>query len=316
MPHLFDTRFIINTGKGGVGKTTVSAAMACAMAARGRRVLLMELNVIDRLGPLFDRPTVGPEIVSLAPNIWAVDTTPADAMREYALMTLKVKALYRAVFENRMVERFLKVIPGLPELTMLGKAYYHETEKLPSGHPRWDTVIIDAPATGHGLFLLQIPHVISSALQSGPMASETRQMLALLQDPARTVINLVTLPEETPVNETLELREQLTRAFDVRIGHVFANAVLPSRFGAGEHAQLRALLNTHGRDDDDLGALLGAAVFREDRVGMQTQHIDRLRRDFGEAVVELPFVFDARFNRSVLDRLGTAIATATHAGPP
>jgi anion-transporting ArsA/GET3 family ATPase len=310
MTGLFDARFIINTGKGGVGKTTVTAAMACAMAARGKRVLLMELNAVDRLGSLFAAPVVGSDIVSLAPNIWAVNTTPADATREYAMMIVRVRAIYRAVFENRLVERFLKVIPGLPELTMLGKAYYHETEVGAHGRPKYDAVLIDAPATGHGMFLLQIPQVVSSAISSGPMASETRRMLDLLRDHERTMVNLITLPEELPVNETFDLRDQLRRAFDVRVGHVILNGVLPSRFSPEEAAQARTLLNTHGRDDDDLGALIGAAVFREERAAMQQQYVERVQRGFDEPVIQIPFYFEPRFDRSVLDRMGTHIATS------
>ncbi len=304
---MLDARFYINTGKGGVGKTTVSAAMACALAARGQRVLLMQLNVVDRLGAVFARPAIGTDIVEVAPNVWCVNTTPAAAMREYAMMVIRVKALYRAVFENRMVERLLRVLPGLPELTMLGKAYFHEGERNASGRPTWDAVIIDAPATGHGVFLLQIPHVITSALATGPMAAEAKNMRELLHDHRRTMVNLVTLPEEMPVNETIELRDTLARDFDMRLGHVFVNAVLQPRLGDGDAALARTLLNTHGRDDDELGTLLGAAVFREERARLQRGYVERLQQAFDAPVVEIPFYYEPRFDRSVLERIGTHV---------
>lgn len=311
MPGFFDTRFIINTGKGGVGKTVVSAAMAIAFAERGKRVLLMQLNAKDRVGALLGRgQAVGEEIVEVIPGIHCVNTNPAAAMREYALMILKVRALYRAVFENRVVSKLLKVMPGLPELTMLGKAYYHESERDERGRPTWDVVIIDAPATGHGMFLLQIPHVITSALHSGRMARESAEMLALLEDDERTIINLITLPEELPVNETIELRNQIAAEFDVRIGAVIANAVFPRLMSESDIETVRTLLATHGDETDDLGALLGAAVFRDQRCDLQARYLERLRTELELPLVEIPFYFEPTFDRTVVERMGSHLSRA------
>lgn len=308
MPGFFDTRFIINTGKGGVGKTVVSAAMAVAYAERGKRVLLMQLNAKDRVGELFARPPVGEEIVEIVPGIFGVNTNPHAALREYALMILKVKAIYRAVFENRFVSKLLKVMPGLPELTMLGKAYYHEGQRNDRGTPEWDVVIIDAPATGHGMFLLQIPQVISSALNSGRMADESKAMLALLEDPERTAVNLITLPEELPVNETIELRKQLAAEFDLRIGAVIANAVFPRMLSESEVDTVERLLAAHGDEGDDLGSLLGAALFRDQRCDLQDRYLARLRTELDLPVVEIPFYFEPRFDRTVIERMGAHLS--------
>ncbi len=309
MADFFDTRFIINTGKGGVGKTMVSAAMAAAYAQQGKRVLLMQLNAKDRLGRIFGTEPVGTEIVELAPGIHAVNTTPAASLREYALMILKVKALYRAVFENRVISKLLRVMPGLPELTMLGKAYFHEKE-TENGRPVWDVVIIDAPATGHGMFLLQIPQVISSALNSGRMADESARMLALLEDPERTCVNLITLAEEMPVNETIELHKQLAAEFDIRVGAVIANAVFPRLLSEDEVRTVKRLVNAHGDESDDLGALLSAGVFRDERGDLQDRYLRRLRRELDVPVVEIPFYFDPVFDRTVIERMGANLTSA------
>jgi anion-transporting ArsA/GET3 family ATPase len=306
MSAFFDTRFIINTGKGGVGKTTVSAAMACAYAAMGKRVLLMQLNATDRVGRLFGVQSIGPEIASVAPNICAVNTTPGDSLREYALMILKVRAIYRAVFENRVVSKLLRVMPGLPELTMLGKAYYHERE-IENGKPRWDVVIIDAPATGHGMFLLQIPQVVSSALNSGRMADESRRMVDLLEDSERACVNLITLPEEMPVNETIELQNQLQAEFDIRVGAVIANGVLPRQLGEEDEEAVRRLLAAHQTEADDLGSLLSAALFRAGRCDLQERYLRKLHREMDAPIVELPFYFDPVLDRAVLDRMAEAL---------
>ncbi|MCB9521728.1 MAG: ATPase, partial [Myxococcales bacterium] len=250
---------------------------------------------------------IGPEIAPLAPLIDAVDTTPADALREYALMVLKVRALYRAVFENRVVAKLLRVMPGLPELTMLGKAYYHETERTADGRPRYDVVIVDAPATGHGMFLLQIPQVISSALNAGRMAEESAKMLALLEDHRRTIVNIVTLPEEMPANEAIELHARLRSEFDVRVGAVIVNQVLARSLDDRDARLARELASTHRDSRDDLGALLDAALFREQRCAMQAEHIERLGRTLDVPIVEVPFYFEPAIDRTLVDRMGAHV---------
>ncbi len=308
-PSLFQTRFIINTGKGGVGKTTISAAIALAFARRGERVLHMQLGARDRLGPAFGLEPVGPDMVALTPNITAVNTTGRDAMREYALMTLKVKALYKAVFENRLVDRFLRIVPGMPELTMLGKAYYHEKERNESGLPRWDAIVIDAPATGHGMFLLQIPQVITSALGSGHMASEARAMLELLEDPRRTCINLITLAEDMPVNETLELHAQLQESFRIRTGFVIANGLYPRSLSAAER-QLASDLSAMQPESDDIRRLLNIGLFREKRCDLQRAAMERLRQKMDASVIEIPFFFESDPGRPLLEKIAVHLNDA------
>lgn len=307
MSSFFNTRFIINTGKGGVGKTSVSAAIALAYARRGKRVLHMQLSARDRLGAAYGIEPVGPEVVPLTSNVWAVNTNGKDAMREYAMMILRVRTLYKAVFENRVVDRFLRVVPGLPELTMLGKAYFHEKETSDSGRPKWDAVIIDAPATGHGMFLLQIPQVISKAVGSGHMADEARNMLQLLEDPTRTCINLITLPEETPVSETVELHRQLKENFDIRVGFLIANGVFPYLMTAPERS-LANQLSLRQTATETTGQLLQTALFRENRCDLQRQALDRLRRELPLPVMEIPFYFEPDPGRPLFERMAASFS--------
>ena len=312
-PPPLERRFQLLTGKGGVGKTTLSIALALALTKRGKRVLHMQLGAHDHLGAVFGRPPVGPEIVELAPLLYAVNTTPADAMREYALLVLRSKVLYKAVFENRVVRRFLRMVPGLPELVMIGKAWYHEQERTPEGAPRWDAVIVDAPATGHGLFLLQIPSVITGALHAGMMVEESQKIAALLEDPARAAIHLVTLTEEMPVAETLELREKLARESRVQAGVCLANAVLPTRFSEPDAQLLHDLLVDGGDAPDALRDLLQSGVFRHQRCQLQQAYLERLERGLDLPVVQMPFLFSSQRERRSLEVLASALSQAMDA---
>src|SRR5689334_24599474 len=153
---LLDKRLILVCGKGGVGRSTVAASLAAACARRGRKTLLFEANAKDRFGEYFGKPAVGPQVVSLGPNLSAVNTDPAHALEEYGMMVLKFRTVYEMVFENRVTKAFLRAIPGLEDYSLLGKAWFHTTE-MERGKPVWDTVVFDLPASGHSISLLRVP---------------------------------------------------------------------------------------------------------------------------------------------------------------
>src|SRR5882672_3269019 len=168
MASLLERRFIVLSGKGGVGRTTVAAALARAAADAGKRVLVAQASAADRLGRLFGRfGPVGTDVVTLTPGIDAVNMTPQSALHEYGLMVLRSELVTRAVFENRAVRGFLGAIPGLDAYAMLGKAWWHTTEmSATSGAargPRYDLVIFDGPASGHATLTLRIPGAILAA---------------------------------------------------------------------------------------------------------------------------------------------------------
>lgn len=308
MAKLFDMRFIINTGKGGVGKTTLSIAMAQAFARRGQRALVMQMNVPDKIGPLYGKPPVRGEIpVEVSDNIWVVNPTPHEAMREYAMMILRFQAVYRTVFENRIVRRFLRMMPGLPELVMLGKAYFHEKETNKDGKKTWDVVIIDAPATGHGLFLLQIPSVIDDALGGGLMADEAKHMVELLKDHSRSMLNIVMLAEEMPVNESVELKARVDEDIGMQVGYALANNIFPDMFTAPEARQIQALRDACPNDEDGVRSILEAGVFRHERTKLQEHYLERAERELQLPVVEIPFIFEAELQPKHIRQLADAL---------
>src|SRR3990172_5675601 len=169
MSSLLDKRLLVVIGKGGVGKSTVSAALALAASRRGKRVLVCEVNTKERVSALLEARPAGAQIARLEENIDAVDVEPEAAMREYALGILKFRSIYAAVFENRLVRYFLRAIPSLAETVLLGKILFHVKERLPDGRPRYDLVIIDSPATRHRLSLLRLPQVLLSPVPPRPI---------------------------------------------------------------------------------------------------------------------------------------------------
>ncbi len=237
---LDDLRFICITGKGGVGKTTVSAALARAMAARGKRVLVCMCNAKERLSGMLGSAPITWEVTSAAPNIDAVNMVPEKCLEEYGVLMLKMRSLYRALFENRYVTTFFRAVPGLFEWSMLGKAWYHTTELLsgkttdeanpPYGDGwKYETVILDAPATGHGLDMLRVPKVILDVAPSGPLRRDAERAWRLFQDPTHSGVVVVTLPEDMPTNETIELTGAI-RGLNLPIPRLVVNALFPPLF--------------------------------------------------------------------------------------
>jgi anion-transporting ArsA/GET3 family ATPase len=239
VPHL-DHRLVIVTGKGGTGKSTVAAALALLAARRGKRVLVAEVNATERVAPLLGAPPAGPAVRQARPGISTVDVTPPAALREYGLQVVKLQVIYDAVFENRLVRHFLRVVPGLGELVMLGKIL-HEARAEERGRPRWDQVIVDAPATGHALQLLRVPGAMLGMVPAGPLRSDAEWMQAWLTDRERTAALLVTLPEEMPVTEAIELDQQLRERVGMTPAAVLVNAMPARRFTPAQAARLGPL---------------------------------------------------------------------------
>ncbi|MBK9032340.1 MAG: ArsA family ATPase [Myxococcales bacterium] len=231
---LLDRRLILVLGKGGVGRSTVAAAIASACARRGRKTLLYQSNARDRHGSYFGKDELTPALSELGPNLWGINTTPAEALHEYGLMILKFETVYQMVFENRITKAFLRAIPGLDDYAVLGKAWFHTTEEK-RGKPVWDTVVFDMPASGHSLSMLRIPWVIVDTVPEGPLTRDARTVQALLRDKTRTAAVLVTLAEEMPVMEASELATKLT-ALGVEPARVVVNQVAPDHFPAASPA--------------------------------------------------------------------------------
>lgn len=292
---LLDKRLLILTGKGGVGKTTLSAALGLLASTRGKRVLVAELGAQERVTELFGLMPHGEAMAELGENLYSVHVQPQAAMREYALMVVKLKAIYNAVFENRLVRYFLRAVPSLAELVMLGKVWYHASqERRSDGRYAWDLVILDAPATGHALSLLRTPQNIIDTVPPGPMAHEATRMRDFLLDPAMTAVNLVALPEEMPVNEVIELEGALCEGpSPFPRGALFLNGHFPARFSAEERARL-------SRGGPELQAARAAERAWSERAELSAHYQAKLRIELEMEPILIPQIFTPVVGRAAV----------------
>jgi anion-transporting ArsA/GET3 family ATPase len=282
-------RFLIVTGKGGVGKTTVCAAEARALAAKGKRVLIAMCHAKERLSVMLGGPPIGHELTPVADNIWAINMDPTKCIEEYGLMTLKVRLLYKTVFDNKYTRTFLHAVPGLEEWAMLGKAWWHTSETDEHGALKYDVVILDAPATGHGLDMLRVPKIIVEIVPPGLLRRDAETARELFRDPARCGVILVTLPEEMPTTETIELANALTGELDLPLAKVVVNGVLPPLFSKDERASLLGAKPAVGLG---AAAAIGAGQSRSTRENVQAESLARLSSALGHVPMSfLPQLF-------------------------
>jgi anion-transporting ArsA/GET3 family ATPase len=194
---------VLVTGKGGTGKTTVSAAIALAAADQGLRVLVAELgrdSVLPRLLAPEAPPGDYPER-EIAPGLYAIRIDPYEALAEYLGIEIGMRGLARRLLSQRAFRQLMEAAPGWRELIELGKVWHLE-QMREDGRPRFDLIVVDAPATGHGVTFLDVPRVVISAVRAGPLRHHTERVEALLRDARRTLVLPVTLAEELPARET------------------------------------------------------------------------------------------------------------------
>jgi anion-transporting ArsA/GET3 family ATPase len=304
---LFDKRLVLVLGKGGVGRSTVAAAIAGQCARAGRKTLLYETNANDRFGNYFDKPPVGTQLAQLGPNLSAVNATPAAALEEYGMMILRWKSVYEMVFENRVTKAFLRAVPGMDDYALLGKAWFHTTETK-WGKPVWDTVVFDMPASGHSHSMLRVPWVIADTVPEGPLTRDARTVKELLTDRERTAAVLVTLAEEMPVNEALELEAKLT-ALGIVPQQLIANQIFPEHFPA--ESPVARVLETLLEQPDLKSPLLEVthhASLSRDRRRLNAHYLRELETRTKTPVVQLPMLFAQRLGATHVHALGERLA--------
>jgi len=287
MTPLDQRRFLFVTGKGGVGKSTVTAALGLHLASRGKRVLLTACDAKERISLLLGADPLTPEVRKIRERLYAVKLVPQVALREYGGMVLKSQVVFGAVFDNKYVRQFFAGVPGLHEWAMLGKAWFHAIEETEGGRPRFDVVLFDAPATGHGLDMLRVPKVIVDVVPPGVLRRDAERAWKMFQDEKQSGVVIVTLPEDMPTNETLELHDALEKELCLPVAALVINGVIESMFSEEERTQLLSdLALDRGLAGDEAVA---CGVRRSIRERVQAHSLERLRA-LGGTQVELPLL--------------------------
>lgn len=305
-----EQRLVIVVGKGGVGKTTVACALATLAARAGRRTLLAEVDGAGRAAELLG-VTSAPrgEARSVRPGLAVMSIEGQSALEEYLQIIIPVKRFLRAVFRSQIYRYFVAAAPGLKELMTIGKIWYEAERVDPrTGGPRWDLVILDAPATGHGLQYLGMPRAAHEVFSAGLVGNESQRLIDLLTDPARCAVHLVTLAEEMPFNETVEMYRQIRDSLQMPLGYLFVNRMHAGDVLAGDVDRLRESL----ADDPDaascLHQVLGRA--REERAwaDLNAEYLDRLKREIDLPRYEIPLLYTREFSLPEVESIAEHIA--------
>jgi anion-transporting ArsA/GET3 family ATPase len=305
----FDRRLQVVGGKGGVGRTAISCALAVRAARSGKRTLLLEVDAPDSAAAFLRVPAAVDEPREVRDNLWLCRMTPVGAMREYALMVLKFKALYNLVFENRMVKYLLRSIPSLGEFTMLGKTWFHSTEKLDDGSDKYERIIVDAPATGHAITYLSVARTVADITPKGVMKNAAERMAQLVEAHEETCLHLVALPEEMPVNEALDLLAAARGKLRMAPGVGIVNRMLP-RLGSQEEAALIDRMREGA--SETTAPYLDAARLRLDKEALQAEYAKRFAEKSGLPTIEI-HDFEAMEQVEWIDRI---IETIDRAAQP
>jgi len=279
---LLDRQLLYITGKGGVGKTTVAAAAALAAAEQGRRVVVCEIAGQARIpGMLGVEPGRPGDEVRVRDGLWATTIDPRRALEEWLARVLGSKQLTQLLARSNFFSAFVAAAPGAAELVTITKAWdLAQSERWDRRARGYDLVVVDGPASGHGLGMLRTPGTFRDIARVGPIASQAERVREWLGDSRRTGYLAVALAAELPVSETIELGQRLRRTLGRRLEAIVANALLPRRFGDGDLAELP----TDGLVSD---MVRGAAA----RAEVQREQLDRLRASCAAPVTPLPYVF-------------------------
>jgi anion-transporting ArsA/GET3 family ATPase len=290
MPDLFDKRLLFVTGKGGVGKSTVAVSLGLAAARRGKRAIVCEIGSQEHASRFFKRAEVGFHEVELDENLWAISIDPDESMREYVLLQLKVRAMRDMLFKSRVFTYLTAATPGLKELVTIGKIWeLAQPNRKVKKAREYDIVIVDAPATGHGIGFLQTPRTFANIARVGPIHSQAEELNRFITDHDCTGTAIVALPEEMPVNETAGLEHDLREEIGIAVDRVDMNALYPERFSAAEAERIDAAAD---EAEGPVRGALRAAASEQRRAESQRRQLERLRELVSSPVKTLPFIFE------------------------
>ena len=315
LDDLLERRLVILSGKGGVGKSVVGTALALAARARGKRILFIEVDAPLPASRYLGESPVGGREREVRPGLSMVNLVPTDVMDEYVREMVRVDLLARKVLASPIYRRFFAAAPGLPELMVMGKIMVLEEERVGwPRRPKYDLIVVDAPATGHGLAFLRVPLVASSAVPVGPVGANARRILSLLRDTKKTALAIVAIPEEMAVVEALELHAMAREELGIEARAFVLNQCHERRFTGAQEAEI---LRRASEDEDGrlapgvtLQAALSAARRHIRRRKLTQFYRKRLERAVDAPVVSLPLLFTDRIDEPALESLAERLEAA------
>lgn len=305
------SRVIIVAGKGGVGKTTTAAALAVAAARAGRRVLLVELEGKSGLAAMFGFDRLDGQ-VDVYPGVTVLPLAADDALIEY-LETHGLGRVSKRLVSTGALDILATAVPGMKEILVLGRVKALQRARAA------DVIIVDGPAAGHAVTFLLSPKGLLDAVRVGPVLTQAIEVSEMLADPERAQVVLVTLPEETPVNETAETAETLINRIGLTLGPLVVNGVYPARplDGLTSPGEVRAAAERAGVTvpGGEAEHLARAAHFLTSRRRLQEEQLARLAGRLDLPQVVLPFLFSCDIGRAELEVLADALAAGVDALP-
>ncbi|MCU1459414.1 MAG: oxyanion-translocating ATPase [Actinomycetia bacterium] len=306
------SRVVIVAGKGGVGKTTVTATMALAASRAGRSVLVLEIEGKSGLAAAFGKPPLTYEESDLAPGIRGRTLTADQALLDY-LRDHGLRRISKRLVSSGALDVVATAVPGMQDILVLGKVKQLERAGVA------DLLIVDAPAAGHAISFLLSARGLLDAVRVGPIRKQAQEVVELLTDPERCQVLLVTLPEETPVNELVETAFSIEDLAGVALGPVVVNAMYqadpfdppltPDRVLADATAAERFVGDIEAAD------LAAAATFRDSRAEIQIAQVRRLAERLPLPQIQLPYLFTADIGPAEIDTLTGAFERGVGALP-
>lgn len=313
---ILDRRLLILSGKGGVGKTTISAALGVLATRHDLKVLLVEVEGRSALSNLFGGPAVGSEPRKLRSGLYGMNISPEEALKEYLEVQFHMKRVVRPLVASHLVEYATHAAPGLRDILMLGKVWHLATRQR-----EFDLLILDTPASGHAVSMLRSPEGFLHAVPIGRLAGHARAVMEWLRDPEQVAVHLVTVAEEMPVIETLETVRLLERHLATEVDQVYVNMLYPPLGGDPELEESFSRLGGPGDLREAASAaggslkvsaarrLFAAGAFYRARRALQQEHRSELAGALAShiSVVELPFLFRPSFGAGEIEHLADVI---------
>jgi len=289
------SRLVIVAGKGGVGKTTVTAALARAAARTGLSTLIIEVEGKSGLASVFGREPLSYEEIELSPAVEGPEPaadirgrtlTPDDALLEY-LRDHGLQRISKRLANSGALDVVSTAAPGIKDILILGKV--KQLERMGVA----DLIVLDAPAAGHAITFLLAARALLDAVRVGPINTQAKDVLELLTDPTRCQVVLVTLPEETPVNELIDTAYHLEDRVGVSLGPVVVNGLYPVIEGLDADPAAAAETADTTLRPGEAETLAAAAAFRRSRTDLQRDQVARLSSELPLPQLHLPYLFTA-----------------------